>query len=74
MILSTTYHSVRIINHTNIILITVPDCYDLPALSYVNNEVKIANRKLMKHLKPNNHIFNFTSGSKQRIFYKSWSS
>jgi hypothetical protein len=41
--------------HTNIIRITVPHCYDLPAFSCVNNEVKVFHKKLMKYMKPNNH-------------------
>jgi lysophospholipase L1-like esterase len=43
-------------NHTNIILITVPHCYDLPVFSCVNKEVQIFSSKLMKYMKLDNHI------------------
>jgi hypothetical protein len=42
-------------NHTNIILLTVPHWYDLHAFSFVNNEFKNFNRKLMKYIKPDTH-------------------
>jgi RNase H-fold protein (predicted Holliday junction resolvase) len=38
-------------NHTNVIVMSVPYRYDLESKSCVNNEVKVYNRKLKKHLK-----------------------
>jgi len=38
-------------NHTNVIVMCVPCRYDLVPKSCVNDEVKVCNRKLKKHLK-----------------------
>jgi RNase H-fold protein (predicted Holliday junction resolvase) len=38
-------------NQTNVIVMSIPCRYDLEPKSFVNDEVKVYNRKLKKHLK-----------------------
>ena len=47
---------VKVNSHTNIILMCVPHCHDLPEWSCVNSEVKAFNRKLVKLMKPCEHV------------------
>ena len=42
--------------HTNIIILCVPHCHDLPEWSCVNKEVEAFNRKLVKLMKPYKHV------------------
>ena len=47
---------VEVHSHTNIILVCVPHRHDLPERSCVNREVKTFNRKLVKLMKPYQHV------------------
>jgi hypothetical protein len=47
---------VEVHSNTNIILMCVPYCHDLPDWSCVNNEVATFNRKLIKLMKPYKHV------------------
>jgi len=47
---------VEVHSHTNIILVCVPHRHDLPEWSCVNREVKTFNRKLVKLMKPYQHV------------------
>jgi hypothetical protein len=49
-------HFVQTHRHTNIILVSVPHRYDLPDWSRVNIEVETFSRKLMKLVKPFQHV------------------
>lgn len=42
-------------NHTNIILVSIPHRYDLIEKSFVNNETRVVNKKLMKLVKMYTH-------------------
>ena len=54
--------------HTNIVLVTVPHRYDLSDWSCVNNEVKSFNRKLLKLMKPFQHVRVITVDLKREYF------
>jgi len=55
-------------NHTNIILISAPHGYDLMQSSYVNNEIRSFNRKLMKSVKAYKHASFLEISSDRKLF------
>jgi hypothetical protein len=55
-------------NHTNIFLLCVPPRHDLPEWSCVNNEIKTFNRKLLKFVKPYEHVLILTADTDRKFF------
>jgi hypothetical protein len=55
-------------NHTNIFLMSVPPRHDLPEWSCENNEIKAFNRKLLKLMKPYNHVSIVTANTDRKFF------
>jgi len=55
-------------NHTNIIVTNLPHRFDLIQHSCVNSEMRSFNRKLMKSLKPFNHVSMLEMCSERRFF------
>ena len=56
------------INHTNIILVSVPHRHDLIQSPCVNNEIKSFNRKLMKSVTAYQHASIWGMGSGRKLF------
>jgi lysophospholipase L1-like esterase len=59
---------VKLNNHTNIIVTNLPHRFDLMQYSCVNNEIRLYNRKLMKSLKPFNHVSILEMCSERKFF------
>jgi lysophospholipase L1-like esterase len=55
-------------NHTNIIVTNLPHRFDLIQYSCVNSEIRSFNRKLMKSLKPFNHVSILEMCSERKFF------
>jgi hypothetical protein len=55
-------------NHTNIFLMCVPPRHNLPEWSCVNNEIKAFNRKLLKLMKPYEHVLIVTVDTDREFF------
>jgi hypothetical protein len=55
-------------SHTNILLMCVPPRHDLTEWSCVNNEIKAFNRKLLKRMKPCNHVLTVTVDTDREFF------
>jgi hypothetical protein len=54
--------------NTNIFLMCVPPRHDLPEWSCVNNEIKTFNRKLLKLMKPYEHVLTVTADTDRKFF------
>jgi len=61
---------VQSINHTNIFLMCVPAQHDLPECSFVNKEIKVFNRKLLKLTKPYKHVLIMTTDTDRKFVTK----
>jgi hypothetical protein len=59
---------IKSVNHTNIILISVPYRNDIPDYSHVNNKIKALNSKLLKTAKIFNHV-NIIETSNNRLLF-----
>jgi hypothetical protein len=59
---------IEINSHTNIISVSVPHQYDLSDWSCVNSEVNTFNRKLVKLVKPLNHVILVKVHLKRKFF------
>jgi hypothetical protein len=59
---------VKLNNHTNIIVTNLPHRFDLIQHSCVNSEIRSFNRKLMKSLKPFNHVSMLEMCSERKFF------
>ena len=61
---------IKSVNHTNIILISVPYRHDVQAYSHVNNKIKPLNSKLLKLAKIFNHVNIIEPANNRLLFTK----
>ena len=63
-----TRNFIKLSNHTNIILVSVPHRYDIMHSSFVNNEIRSFNRKLMKSVRAHQHASILEMSSDRKLF------